>query len=154
MHRTFYIHILGKKKKVNWTSCRGTCSVLQQRDSPLNSLMIVLQVEKKARKIFSKGPVVMQHAKRGQRNFPSVIKIHNCAPSQLGMQASCDGQLAEKLNTCISSAGFCWQLEKQQRFCACLSMRMFSNVHFLSKKDVKTKHIHVFLWVYHFLFLG
>lgn len=81
MRRTFYIHILEKKKKkVNWTSCRGTRSVLQQRDSPLNSLMIVLQVEKKARKIFSKGPVVMQHAKRGQRNFPSVIKIHNCAP--------------------------------------------------------------------------
>lgn len=32
------------------------------------------------REIHSNGPDVMQYAKRGQNNFPTVIKIHNPIP--------------------------------------------------------------------------
>lgn len=84
----FNIHPGKKKKNRPSFLSRDRARFGRQRDSRLNSLMMALQVEerkKKDRKIYSEGPGVMQHAKRGQRNFPTVIKIHNRAPPLLSL---------------------------------------------------------------------
>lgn len=72
----FNIHPGEKKKKINCASCRGTrhCEPTAWHHAELSHDGASGR-EKKARKINSKGRGVMRRAKRGQRNFPTIIKM-------------------------------------------------------------------------------
>lgn len=110
-----YFNIHPGKKKKGRASCRGTFSNYcwsfgRQRDFLLNSLVIVLQVEKESQKNTPPRPKGWcSKAKRRQRDFfPTIIKIHNsCAPPPF--TSVCERHVVGS----VSSAGR-WQLEKQQ----------------------------------------
>lgn len=88
---------------------------------------------KKSEKYTPKAQGWCSKPREGRGIFQLLSKYTTVPPSYFGMWASCDGQLAKELNTHISSEG-CWQLEKQQCVCKCLSMQMFCCVRSLTEK--------------------